>query len=147
MQGWPAGFPRGMPGMGDEIEGATQQAAQPGRQAWRSTGGEYSARSRAEGMPAEGLEPSSHRWQQILSLPCMPFHHAGDVSSIYYGLDRESSLGPWSVDLRLTDPRCATPFYVSFLKNLAIFPKMPSCLSTGAWRASRGAAFRGAAPF
>jgi hypothetical protein len=77
----------------------------------------------------------------------MPFHHAGDVSSIYYGLDRESSLGPWSVDLRLTDPRCATPFYVSFLKNLAIFPKMPSCLSTGAWRASRGAAFRGAAPF
>ena len=31
-------------------------------------------------MPAEGLEPSSHRWQQILSLPCMPFHHAGGES-------------------------------------------------------------------
>ena len=28
----PAGFPFGMPGMGDEIDGAMQQAPQPGRQ-------------------------------------------------------------------------------------------------------------------
>ena len=28
----PAGLPWGMPGMGDAIEGAMQQAAQPGRQ-------------------------------------------------------------------------------------------------------------------
>ena len=28
----PAGLPWGMPGMGDAIEGAIQQAAQPGRQ-------------------------------------------------------------------------------------------------------------------
>ena len=32
MQGTPAGFPLGMPGMGEEMEGAVQQAAQPGRQ-------------------------------------------------------------------------------------------------------------------
>ncbi len=32
MQGTPAGFPWGMPGMGEEMEGAVQQAAQPGRQ-------------------------------------------------------------------------------------------------------------------
>ena len=31
-QGTPAGLPRGMPGMGLEMEGAMQQAAQPGRQ-------------------------------------------------------------------------------------------------------------------
>lgn len=31
-QGMPAGLPCGMPGMGDAIEGAMQQAAQPGRQ-------------------------------------------------------------------------------------------------------------------
>lgn len=30
-QGTPAGFPSGIPGMGDEIEGAVQQAAQRGR--------------------------------------------------------------------------------------------------------------------
>jgi hypothetical protein len=29
----PAGFPRGIPGSADEMEGAMQQAAQPGRQA------------------------------------------------------------------------------------------------------------------
>lgn len=28
-------------------------------------------------MPAVGLEPTRPRGQQILSLPCMPFHHAG----------------------------------------------------------------------
>ncbi len=28
MQGTPAGFPSGIPGMGDEIEGAMQQAPQ-----------------------------------------------------------------------------------------------------------------------
>ena len=28
-------------------------------------------------MPAVGLEPTRPREQQILSLPCMPFHHAG----------------------------------------------------------------------
>lgn len=28
----PAGLPCGMPGMGDEIDGAMQQAPQPGRQ-------------------------------------------------------------------------------------------------------------------
>lgn len=33
----PAGFPSGMPGIGDEIDGAMQQAAQPGRQFMRST--------------------------------------------------------------------------------------------------------------
>jgi hypothetical protein len=32
MQGTPAGLPRGMPGIGEEIEGAIQQAAQPIRQ-------------------------------------------------------------------------------------------------------------------
>jgi hypothetical protein len=32
MQGTPAGLPWGMPGMGEEMEGAVQQAAQPGRQ-------------------------------------------------------------------------------------------------------------------
>lgn len=32
QQRTPAGFPWGMPGTGDEIEGAMQQAAQPGRQ-------------------------------------------------------------------------------------------------------------------
>jgi len=32
MQRIPAGLPRGMPGMGEEMEGAMQQAAQPGRQ-------------------------------------------------------------------------------------------------------------------
>jgi hypothetical protein len=31
MQRMPAGFPFGMAGMGDEIEGAMQQAPQPGR--------------------------------------------------------------------------------------------------------------------
>lgn len=31
MQRIPAGLPWGMPGTGDEIEGAIQQAAQPGR--------------------------------------------------------------------------------------------------------------------
>jgi hypothetical protein len=31
-QGTPAGLPCGMPGMGEEMEGAVQQAAQPGRQ-------------------------------------------------------------------------------------------------------------------
>ena len=31
-QGMPAGLPWGMPGMGDAIEGAMQQAPQPGRQ-------------------------------------------------------------------------------------------------------------------
>ncbi len=31
-QGTPAGLPRGMPGIGEVIEGAVQQAAQPGRQ-------------------------------------------------------------------------------------------------------------------
>ena len=34
-QGTPAGLPCGMPGMGDEIEGAIQQAAQPGRHCMR----------------------------------------------------------------------------------------------------------------
>ncbi len=33
MQRIPAGFPRGIPGIGEEIEGAMQQAAQPGLQA------------------------------------------------------------------------------------------------------------------
>lgn len=33
MQATPAGFPFGMPGIGLLIEGAMQQAAQPGRQA------------------------------------------------------------------------------------------------------------------
>jgi hypothetical protein len=32
MQRTPAGLPFGMPGIGDEIEGAVQQAPQPGRQ-------------------------------------------------------------------------------------------------------------------
>jgi hypothetical protein len=32
MQRTPAGLPCGMPGIGDEIEGAMQQAPQPGRQ-------------------------------------------------------------------------------------------------------------------
>lgn len=32
MQRTPAGFPLGMPGIGDEIEGAMQQAPQLGRQ-------------------------------------------------------------------------------------------------------------------
>jgi membrane-associated phospholipid phosphatase len=36
-------------------------------------------------VPAEGLEPSRHRWQQILSLPCMPFHHAGGESFLLWG--------------------------------------------------------------
>ena len=31
MQGIPAALPFGMPGMGEEMEGAMQQAAQPGR--------------------------------------------------------------------------------------------------------------------
>lgn len=31
-QGMPAGLPYGMPGMGEAIEGAVQQAPQPGRQ-------------------------------------------------------------------------------------------------------------------
>ena len=30
-------------------------------------------------MPAVGLEPTRPRRQQILSLPCMPFHHAGGL--------------------------------------------------------------------
>jgi len=30
-QGMPAGFPWGIPGMDDEMDGAMQQAAQPGR--------------------------------------------------------------------------------------------------------------------
>jgi hypothetical protein len=33
MQGTPAGLPSGMPGIGLEIDGAVQQAPQPGRQA------------------------------------------------------------------------------------------------------------------
>ena len=32
MQRTPAGLPEGMPGIGDEIEGAMQHAPQPGRQ-------------------------------------------------------------------------------------------------------------------
>jgi len=32
MQRTPAGLPNGMPGIGDEIEGAVQQAPQAGRQ-------------------------------------------------------------------------------------------------------------------
>lgn len=32
-QGTPAGFPMGMPGIGEEIEGAMQHAAQPDRHA------------------------------------------------------------------------------------------------------------------
>ena len=37
LQRAPAGFPCGMPGIGDEIDGAMQQAAQPGRQAKESS--------------------------------------------------------------------------------------------------------------
>lgn len=36
MQGTPAGLPFGMPGIADVIDGAMQQAAQPGRQTDRS---------------------------------------------------------------------------------------------------------------
>jgi hypothetical protein len=32
MQRTPAGLPSGMPGIGEEIDGAMQQAPQPGRQ-------------------------------------------------------------------------------------------------------------------
>ena len=35
-------------------------------------------------MPAVGLEPTRPREQQILSLPCMPFHHAGNPRRLYY---------------------------------------------------------------
>jgi len=35
MQGTPPGFPRGMPGMGEEMEGATQQAPQCSRHSIR----------------------------------------------------------------------------------------------------------------
>jgi hypothetical protein len=38
MQRTPAGFPFGMPGMAEEIEGAVQQAPQAGRQAGASGG-------------------------------------------------------------------------------------------------------------
>jgi hypothetical protein len=34
MQRTPAGFPLGMPGIGDDILGAMQQAAQAGRHRW-----------------------------------------------------------------------------------------------------------------
>ncbi len=42
-QAMPAGFPWGIPGMGDEIEGAMQHAPQPGRQ---SMGGRVAERWR-----------------------------------------------------------------------------------------------------
>jgi hypothetical protein len=35
-QRMPAGFPLGMPGMGDEMDGAMQHAPQPGRHCMRS---------------------------------------------------------------------------------------------------------------
>ena len=38
MQRTPAGLPLGMPGMGEEIDGAVQQAPQPGRQAGAVSG-------------------------------------------------------------------------------------------------------------
>jgi hypothetical protein len=37
MQGTPAGLPFGMPGMALEMDGAMQQAAQPGRQFMRTS--------------------------------------------------------------------------------------------------------------
>jgi hypothetical protein len=37
MQRTPAGFPSGMPGIGLVIDGAMQQAPQPGRHAWPGT--------------------------------------------------------------------------------------------------------------
>ncbi len=37
-QGMPAGLPWGMPGMGEAIEGAMQQAPQPGRQSMGGSG-------------------------------------------------------------------------------------------------------------
>ena len=36
-------------------------------------------------LPAVGLEPTRPRGQQILSLPCMPFHHAGAVLFVLWG--------------------------------------------------------------
>jgi hypothetical protein len=40
MQRTPAGLPFGMPGIGDVIDGAMQQAPQPGRQ-WTGADGEF----------------------------------------------------------------------------------------------------------
>jgi oxygen-independent coproporphyrinogen-3 oxidase len=43
LQRTPAGLPSGMPGMGDEIDGAMQQAPQPARQEGKSVMGEFYA--------------------------------------------------------------------------------------------------------
>ncbi len=63
------------------MDGASQQAPHAGLQ---SMGAPVVL------VPAEGLEPSRPRGQQILSLPCMPFHHAGleYVGLLYYGPGR-----------------------------------------------------------
>ena len=54
MQGTPAGLPWGMPGMGEEMEGAVQQAAQPGRQL-KVIGSKASGSARPQGPQLQGL--------------------------------------------------------------------------------------------
>ena len=54
-------------------------------------------------LPAVGLEPTRPRGQQILSLPCMPFHHAGVLMFVLRGhAGRQGNTLPYSkVDLTL----------------------------------------------
>ena len=54
-------------------------------------------------LPAVGLEPTRPRGQQILSLPCMPFHHAGILMFVLWGhAGRQGNTLPYSrVDLTL----------------------------------------------
>ena len=53
-QGTPAGLPCGMPGMGEVMEGAVQQAAQPGRQV-RVIRSKASGSARPQGPQLQGL--------------------------------------------------------------------------------------------
>ena len=66
MQGTPAGLPWGMPGMGDEMEGAVQQAAQPGRQVKVIRSNEFGS-AWPQGPHLEGLFQTPRQFTRHLS--------------------------------------------------------------------------------
>lgn len=81
MQRTPAGLPFGMPGIGELIEGAVQQAPQPGRQETDSCGelmnkAQHSGRNgdrTAGNAPAAGDPPVYYlpAWAAVLDCPYM----------------------------------------------------------------------------
>ncbi len=48
-----------------------------------------------EKIPAVGLEPTLYCYNQILSLACLPFHHAGVAMEILINLARLALQGFW----------------------------------------------------